>query len=187
MGIEHDLGFCGIINGGDYIFCSNCGKQLSGTETFCSACGQRVAAAAPTVPVAPVASAVPTAGNALLNTLSQRMNTNGIIWIVIAVLQIIGGIVFDWFMLVVGVLNIISAVQDINYSKAVLANPTGIVAKFEPIVGPIITLVYNLVIGGIIGVAGSIYYFVAIRNFVMENKVAFAALDGAVAPAERVQ
>ena len=75
------------------------------------------------------------------------------------------------------ILNIISSVQDMQYSKTLLENPTGIVAKFEPIVGPIITLVYNLIIGGVIGVVGSIYYFVAIRNYVMENKQFFASLD----------
>lgn len=64
-----------------------------------------------------------------------------------------------------------------RYSKTLLENPNGIVAKFEPITAPIITLVYNLVIGGVIGVVGSIYYFVAIRNYVMENKQFFASLD----------
>ena len=64
-----------------------------------------------------------------------------------------------------------------QYSKTVNEKPAGIMAKFEPLVGPIITLVYNLVFGGVIGVAGSIYYFAAIRSFVMENKVFFASLD----------
>ena len=61
--------------------------------------------------------------------------------------------------------------------QTVLEKPDGIVDKFEPIAGPVITLVYNLVIGGIIGVVGSIYYFIAIRNYVMENKQFFASLD----------
>lgn len=113
----------------------------------------------------------------LLNTLSQRLNTNGIIWLVIGILQISGGIFLNWFMLIVGALNIISSVQDMQYSKAILKNPTGIVAKFEPITGPVITLIYNLVVGGVVGVVGSIYYFVAIRNYVMENKAIFAGLD----------
>ena len=113
----------------------------------------------------------------LINTLAQRVNTNGIIWLVIGILQVIGGLAINWTWLIVGVLNIISSVQDMNYSKALPTNPKGIVAKFEPLTGPIIVLVYNLVIGGIIGVVGSIYYFVSIRNYVMENKQAFASLD----------
>ena len=79
--------------------------------------------------------------------------------------------------MIIGVLNIISAVQDMEYSKTLLEKPNGIVAKFENLTGPVITLVYNLVIGGIIGVVGSIYYFLAIRNYVMENKQIFASLD----------
>jgi hypothetical protein len=105
------------------------------------------------------------------------VKTNGIIWLVIGILQVLCGIFLNWVFLIVGVLNIISSVQDMNYSKELLEKPVGIVAKFEPIVGPIITLIYNLVIGGVIGVVGSIYYFVAIRNYVMENKQYFASLD----------
>ena len=77
----------------------------------------------------------------------------------------------------IGLLNIISSLNEINYSKTVLEKPSGIVQKFEPIAGSVIILIYNLVIGGIIGVIGSIYYFIAIRSFVMENKEYFASLD----------
>lgn len=73
--------------------------------------------------------------------------------------------------------HIISSIQDMQYSKVLLKNPKGIIAKFEPLTGPIITLIYNLIIGGVIGVVGSIYYFVAIRNYVMENKQFFASFD----------
>lgn len=152
------------------MFCTNCGKSIPNDAHFCGNCGTVVNGGAKTVQTASVTTG-------LLNTLSQRLNTNGIIWLVIGILQILGGIFINWFLLIVGVLNIISSVQDMQYSKTLLENPTGIVAKFEPIVGPIITLVYNLVIGGVIGVIGSIYYFVSIRNYVMENKQFFASLD----------
>lgn len=149
-------------------FCAHCGKELLDEAVVCVGCG----------------CAVDGTGNrhssdtaALLNTLSQRLNTNGIIWLVIGILQILGGLFLNWFLLIVGVLNIISSVQDMRYSKTMLESPTGIVAKFEPVAGPVITLVYNLVIGGVIGVVGSIYYFAAIRSFVMENKTQFSAFD----------
>lgn len=116
--------------------------------------------------------------SALINTLSQRVNTNGIIWLVIGILQILGGIFWNWFLLIVGVLNIISSVNDMKYSKELLENPSNIVEKFEPVTGPIITLVYNLIFGGIIGVVGSIYYFVGIRSFVMENQAVFGRYSG---------
>lgn len=151
-------------------YCTHCGKEIMDEAVICVGCGCAVEGQAQTTYGAQDCTR-------LINTLAQRMNINGIIWLVIGILQIIGGLAINWFLLIVGVLNIISSVQDMNYSKTLPENPTGIVAKFEPLTGPIITLIYNLVIGGIIGVVGSIYYFVAIRNYVMENKQAFAGLD----------
>lgn len=153
-------------------YCTHCGKELLDEAVICMGCGCAVdgqnnqAVNNKSVDCA-----------TLLNTLSQRLNTSSIIWLVIGILQILGGIFINWFLLIVGVLNIISSVQDMQYSKTLLENPTGIVTRFEPITAPVITLVYNLVIGGVIGVVGSIYYFFAIRNYVMENKQFFASLD----------
>lgn len=70
-----------------------------------------------------------------------------------------------------------SAVQDINYSKTLAANPVGIVEKVKPLTSAIISLIYNLVIGGIIGVAGSIYYLIAVRGFVLKNEQAFLKIE----------
>ncbi len=153
-------------------YCPQCGTALADEMNFCSACGSPVGPRPAPAAYAPAINPTP-----LLNTLSQRLNTNGIIWLVIGALQILGGLFIDWVLLIVGVLNILSAIDDMNYSKTLLTNPTGLMKRFEPLTGPIITLVYNLVFGGVIGVAGSIYYLVAIRNFVMEHKVAFSSLD----------
>lgn len=153
-------------------YCAHCGKEMLDEAVLCVNCGCAVSGQNNQAANKTVGE-----GTTLLNTLSQRLNTNGIIWLVIGILQILGGVFFDWFLLIVGVLNIISSVQDMKYSKTLQESPNGIVAKFEPLTGPIITLAYNLLIGGVIGVIGSIYYFVAIRNFVMENKQFFASLD----------
>ncbi len=153
-------------------YCTYCGEKLFDETVVCPNCGcpvdrQNVR----------TANSMSPDGGVLLNTLSQRLNINGIIWLVIGILQILGGVFINWVLLIVGVLNIISSVQDMQYSKTLLENPSGIVAKFEPLTGPVITLIYNLVVGGIVGVAGSIYYFLAIRNYVMENKQFFAGYD----------
>ncbi len=150
-------------------YCTHCGKEILDEAVICVGCGCATEAQ-PHHQSIGVSSVDRTA---LVDKLAQRVNTNGIIWLVIGILQILGGISFDWFMLIVGVLNIISSVQDMQYSKNLKDNPKGIVAKFEPLTGPIIVLVYNLLIGGIIGVIGSIYYFTAVRGFVMENKQTF--------------
>lgn len=153
-------------------YCTHCGKEIMDEAVICVGCGCAVGEQSN----GPVNNTA-VDGYALINKLAQRIHTSGIIWLVIGALQILGGIFVNWFLLIVGVLNVISSVQDMNYSKTLPENPTGIVAKFEPITGPVITLIYNLVIGGVIGVVGSIYYFVAIRSFVMENKQFFASLD----------
>lgn len=154
------------------MYCSKCGKEIVPNAAFCISCGSAVKSDS-----YQTAKSDFNTNKTLLITLSQRLNTNGIIWLVIGIIQILCGIFINWFLLIVGVLNIISSVQDMQYSKTMLENSSGIVAKFEPLTGPIITLIYNLVIGGVIGVVGSIYYFFAIRNYVMENKQLFASLD----------
>ena len=100
-------------------FCTHCGKELFDEAVICPGCG----CATGTAPVA----AAP-AKQDLLTKLSERVKTNGIIWIVIAIIQIIIGLCGTWLPLIVGVV-------------------------------------------------GSIYYFVALRGFVMENKNAFLALE----------
>lgn len=153
-------------------YCTHCGKELLDEAVICVGCGCAVEGQNTQTFNNPLVD-----GTELLNKLSQRLNTNGIIWLVIGILQILGGIFINWFLLIVGVLNIISSIQDMQYSKTLLEKPNGIVAKFEPLTGPIITLIYNLIFGGLIGVIGSIYYFLAIRNYVVENKQFFASFD----------
>lgn len=122
----------------------------------------------------------PVSGQDLVILFSERVKTNAIIWIVIGAIQILLGLYVQWVLLIVGALNIITAVSDINYSKNVLQNPKGIVSRVKSLVSPILTLIYNLIFGGVIGVAGSIYYLVAVRGFVMENESHFKAIENRV-------
>lgn len=144
------------------VFCEKCGALITQDTEICPNCG------CPTKPDRQ-ATAIDNSQSAATNTINKiksvaakaidKMKSVGIKRIAtIAV-------------------SVVAVIAVMNYSKTLLKNPKGIVAKFEPITGPIITLVYNLVIGGIIGVAGSIYYFFAIRNYVMEHKPFFASLD----------
>lgn len=155
-------------------YCTKCGKQLFDEAVLCPGCG---------CPVASNISAAPSVNTtALLKKLSSRLNTNGIIWLVIGILQILAGIWLNWCLVIIGILNIVSSVADLKYSKTVTSVPQGIVKKYEPLTGPIITLVYNLVIGGFIGVIGSVYYFIAVRGLVMENKAVFEQMEQVPSP-----
>ena len=155
-------------------YCSHCGNEVNENAVVCIKCGCAIPGAQPftnsrSAPFSP--------NQDIVSTISQRIHTNGIIWIVIAAIQILLGIFANWMFLIVGVLNLVSSMQDINYSKSFLANPVGIVSKMKPLTGPIIILVYNLIIGGVIGVVGSIYYFVAVRGYVIENEQAFLEIE----------
>ncbi len=158
-------------------FCTHCGNEVNENAVICVKCGCAINnyqsfTGSQTIPNAPFK-----VDKGIVNTISQRFQINGVIWIVIAVLQILAGLSFDWFILIVGVLNLVSAINDLNFSKIFPQNPIGVVDRVRSLTGPIITLIYNLVFGGIIGVVGSIYYFVAIRGYVMENERGFLEIE----------
>lgn len=161
-------------------FCTHCGKQLLDEAVICPNCGCMQGAAFG----GGMTSRNADADERLLQQLSTKIKTNGIIWLCIGILQILGGTIVGYyfnasalFVTVVGVLNIVSSIKDLKYSDEILKNPVGIVNKFEPITGPIITLIYNLIFGGVIGVVGSLYYLFGIRSFVLNNRAVFDAMN----------
>lgn len=140
-------------------YCTHCGKEIMDEAMICVGCGCAVQSSVSVEKIPQI-----------IETLAQRLQTNAVIWLVIGILQILGGLFINWFLLIVGVLNIISSVNDMKYSKELRQSPQKIVERFEPLTGPVITMVYNLVFGGVIGVIGSIYYLTSIRSYVMEHK-----------------
>ena len=151
-------------------FCEHCGKEILDEAVICVHCGCAVNSPGKTFS---------NTGN-LVEELAKKVKINGIIWLVIAAIQIALGITLNWVLLIVGVLNIISAIQNINYSETVVMNPKGIVAKYKPLTMPVIVLIYNLIFGGIIGVVGSLYYLIGIRSFVLNNEGMFARIEASV-------
>ena len=139
-------------------FCKNCGYGSDNNVAVCANCGSEFTPAN-------------TLSDDKLNTLSERIKINGIIWLIVGILQICTGVFF-----IVGILNIITAINDLKASKNVFQYRVGLVKAYEPLVSPIIVFIYNLIFGGLIGIAGSLYYFICIRGFVMENKDYFNTL-----------
>lgn len=154
-------------------YCSRCGNEVDENAVVCVKCG--CAISRPQVHTN--LHSAPATSQDIVSTISRRIHTNGIIWCVIGAVQILLGLSASWILLIVGALNLISAIQDINFGKSFPGNPVGIVNKVRPLTGAIITLVYNLLIGGVIGIIGSIYYFVAVRSFVLENEQAFLEIE----------
>lgn len=156
------------------MFCRYCGKEISNDVTFCPNCGKQISQQQIVEGSIGFSSTASSADNhPLIGKFSERVKTNAIIWIVIGAIQILCGLVVQWWLLIVGILNLVTGISDIKYSSTVIQNPRGIVNRVKPLGGPIFTLIYNLFFGGVIGVAGSIYYLVGVRGFVLENECAF--------------
>ena len=162
-------------------YCMNCGNEVHEKAVICVKCGCAIPRTAPT----PNQQTTTTeCSNSILTTIAQRIKTDGIIWCVIGAVQILMGLLSP-FTFVIGILNIASGYSDITYSQKVVTDPMGIVARMKPLVMPIITLAYNLFIGGVIGVIGSIYYFVAVRGYVLEHEQEFLEIENIHAQSEQ--
>ena len=128
----------------------------------------------------------------ILQQLSEKIKIQAILAIVIACIQYLMGflfiiagadsydgtglIVYGILVLAVAVANTVISVQNFKFSTDVLRCPVGIISRFSPIGGCVGTLIYNVLFGGIIGIAISIYAFI-IRNFVITNEMQFAEIE----------
>ena len=172
------------------MFCQKCGQELNDEVLFCSKCGNKTGNEAENVLSERSASKsyekneVSVADN-LIHELIKRIRISAIIWLSVGCLQLLIGLVTDgwygWAIIIVGVLNIICSLVDFSYSNSLKENQSGIVEKFTPLTEYIINAGYNALCGGLIGLAGSIYDLVAVRNFVMTNKDKFCSIEEAAA------
>ena len=166
------------------IICSECGKQYSDKAMACPNCGNPTHTI-PT-PIQPqnqpqYATTAHTQMNApavspYAEKLATKEQTSGIIWTVIAVLQVIIGISGAWFTLIVALINGFAAYNSFQKAKKVRNPYPGMVAEYEKqLTSFIIALVYNAIFGGVIGVAGNIFDLIT-RNYVLTNRAAFESM-----------
>lgn len=129
--------------------------------------------------------------NHLVFQLSEKIKTEATVWRIIAVLQVVIGVatliinlvegafegaLYGGVVLLIAARNFKISKEDMQYAQNVVMQPVGIVAKFEPLSPLIIDLVYNTLVGGLIGVVACVFSFLT-RNFVVSNKQAFNALE----------
>lgn len=166
------------------IICSECGKEYSDKAFACPNCGN---------PTHTTATPIPTQNQPQYATATQyQMNipavspyaeklaikeqTSGIIWTVIAAIQVIIGISGLWITLYIAVLNGFTAWGCFQKAKKVRNPYIGMVNEYEKqLTSLIIALVYNAVLGGIIGVAGNIFDLIT-RNYVLTNRAVFESI-----------
>ena len=163
-------------------FCENCGSELVEGNKFCPSCGADVYNKSSDNVNNVINS--PEKVRKLITQLSQKNQTNAIIWGALGVVQIIiamctityYGFATGIWTLVVGILNVYSGYKDFTYSKELLKKPVAIISRYESATPIVIALIYNLIFGGIIGIAGSLYE-ISIRNFVLNNKTEFEQVE----------
>ena len=205
-------------------FCSKCGKEINEGAAFCDKCGMAVGGQ-PTNQQQPIYTGQPCQQpyqqqamppyqmygympqKNIVQELSEKVNINAIIWLVVACIQyliFIYGVILvsspllhyvkyfvdifwlicrifedGWpyiFVLAVAIANKVVSAKDFKYSREVICKPVGILGKYFPVGGCVGMLIYNILLGGIIGVAGAIYAFV-LRSFVVNNQQQFAQIE----------
>ena len=185
---------CGRALSADSAFCNGCGSAINGGYSPNQQAPQYQPAQyqqppQPQQTVQPQSEEAQPQG--ILEQFSKMVRTNGIIWVVIACLQylialiniilffIVDSFPFPWpyvLTLLFAIINTTSACLDFKYSKSVLLCPTGIIAEYKPIGNFVSTFVYNLFLGGVIGVTGVLYAF-EIRAFVVRNAAQFTRME----------
>ncbi|MBQ7379000.1 MAG: hypothetical protein IJW70_04885 [Clostridia bacterium] len=108
-----------------------------------------------------------------VKTLAEREKLSAIIWLVIGIIQCC-----TFAGIVCGVYNIYSAICRFKQAKLVLTPYPGLVKSYDNwMTSIIIGLVLNLILGGVVGVACSIFDMIGIRGYVLEHKDEFEALE----------
>lgn len=108
--------------------------------------------------------------NAVLQKISSKEKVGGIIWIVVASIQLMIGLAVNWVIMIIGIWNLIFGIMRIVNAGKMDERADKIVEQYEKdLANIIIFLIVNIFIGGLIGVAGAIFDLVT-RNYVMNNK-----------------
>ncbi len=158
------------------MYCKSCGATLSGNTMVCPSCGQKLTSNGqmPSDTVGIVELPNPTT-----NWLSRRVQANGVIWLLIALYQIIVGIFltgvgYGFAMIACGVWNIVQSILDLRFSKQILRcdnheRAEAIIRSIDHSKGvTILFLFLNLAIGGVLGVIGCIFWL-ALRSKALDN------------------
>lgn len=166
-------------------YCTHCGKELMDEAVICPGCGCPVSG----IHLHNETSQERTHNQVLLAQLKRKIKTEIQLWTWIAISQaVISLILFvnahdgEFFiglpisLFVIAIVNFSAVLNLKNFLKSLNNTPCGIVKRYEPFYRYAFNFIYNLIFGGVIGVAGSIYGIMT-RNFVLKNEPAFLELE----------
>ncbi len=164
--------------------CASCGYSNSGNSSYCENCGEKL----------PVGQETRNGGdknlelpNQTTSWLSRWVQANGIVWLFIALYQIIVGIFltgvgYGFAMIACGVWNIVQSILDLRFSKQILHCDNhklakAIIQSIDRSKGvTILFLFLNLAIGGVLGVIGCIFWL-ALRSKALDRAPEMGVYD----------
>lgn len=166
------------------IICSECKKEYSDKAPACPNCGNPTHTVS--TPVQPQSQSQYTSSaqfqmnNYVVPSYAEKLatkeQTSGIIWAVIAVLQVIIGFSGLWFPIIIAIINGATAYGCFKKAKKVRNPYPGMVAEYDKqMTSLVISIVYNVIFGGVIGVAGNIFDLIT-RNYVLANRAVFESM-----------
>lgn len=114
--------------------------------------------------------------DALLRRLATYQQVSGVVWLIIAALQILGGVTVrsDLWLVIAGVWNIFAGVSRFGAAKQIRARDPGVPEAFEGVVQLAIIALINLFVGGVIGLIW-VGFDVFVRWQVLKNRALFIA------------
>lgn len=105
----------------------------------------------------------------ITRSLSEKEKMSAIIWLVIGIMQCL-----SFVCVIAGAWNIYCAVTRFKQANAVLTPWKGIVNTYDQWQSNIIVgLGINLILGGVIGIAGNLYDLLVVRKYVLDNRQVF--------------
>lgn len=108
--------------------------------------------------------------NTILQNISSKEKVGGIIWIVVASIQLLIGLTYNWITMFIGIWNLIFGIMRITNAGKIEQRANNIVKEYEKdLTNIIVFLVLNVLAGALIGVIGAIYDLV-VRSYVLNNR-----------------
>ena len=132
----------------------------------------------------PAANPLTDADEALVRRLATYEQVSGIVWLIIAALQILGGLAVssDMWLIIAGAWNIFAGLSRFAVAKRIRARDSSVPATFKRWVQLVIIGLINLFVGGVIGLIW-IGFDVFVRWQVLKNSRLFAKPGVAPPPA----
>lgn len=166
------------------MYCKSCGRTLPDGVTYCDVCEIELSGSGKR---GFVDEGLVTLPNETTNWLSRRVQANGVVWLFIALYQIIAGIPlavagYGIAMIACGIWNIVQCAKDFRFSKQILAcnnieHARSIVTAIDRSKNSTIVFLFiNLFLGGILGVIGCIFWL-ALRSKVLDRAPEMGVYD----------